>query len=292
MTNVLAYLAARSLPGVQRVPADDGTPMPLLHPRLPSRYETGGTDLSIPTQDLEHEDTPAEAAPPMRREPPRPEQAPQAEGSKAPPKQPAAEVRPPADASDEPVPRRPAPAAQAEPGAVRHADQAASPAPSRAAELKRGDPAPATPRVPRAMAPARPEQESERPRDRQEPRRPAPRETTADRRRMQASDVATPPAQDAARPAPAPVPIPAAPAQAAGTLRLSSVIPRQADTPRGATSARDAAEVLAAAPPRVQVTIGRLEIRAASIEPPPTRRPAPRAPSMSLDDYLADRSKG
>jgi hypothetical protein len=56
--------------------------------------------------------------------------------------------------------------------------------------------------------------------------------------------------------------------------------------------ARDFAEVATIPAPRVQVTIGRLEIRAAIAQPPPPRRPAPRAPTMSLDDYLANRAKG
>jgi hypothetical protein len=41
----------------------------------------------------------------------------------------------------------------------------------------------------------------------------------------------------------------------------------------------------------VQVTIGRLEIRAVTAQPPAPRRAASRAPSMSLDDYLAKRDK-
>ncbi|MBI1868059.1 MAG: hypothetical protein HYS06_07180 [Methylocystis sp.] len=46
------------------------------------------------------------------------------------------------------------------------------------------------------------------------------------------------------------------------------------------------------AQPRVQVTIGRIEIRAAQAQAP-ARTPPPRsAPAMSLDDYLAKREKG
>jgi len=60
--------------------------------------------------------------------------------------------------------------------------------------------------------------------------------------------------------------------------------------PNGARP-RDAAD-LSRTPPRVQVTIGRLEIRATVVEPPtPPRRAAPRPPALSLDDYLAGRSK-
>jgi hypothetical protein len=48
----------------------------------------------------------------------------------------------------------------------------------------------------------------------------------------------------------------------------------------------------APAVPRVQVTIGRIEIRAAQAQAP-ARTPPPRpAPAMSLDDYLAKREKG
>lgn len=50
---------------------------------------------------------------------------------------------------------------------------------------------------------------------------------------------------------------------------------------------REAVE--ASAPARVQVTIGRIEIRAANPRPQP--RPAPRPPAMSLDEYLANRGK-
>jgi hypothetical protein len=44
--------------------------------------------------------------------------------------------------------------------------------------------------------------------------------------------------------------------------------------------------------PRVQVSIGRVEVRAVYATPPsPARRPSP-APTMSLDDYLKERDKG
>jgi hypothetical protein len=45
------------------------------------------------------------------------------------------------------------------------------------------------------------------------------------------------------------------------------------------------------AAPRVQVTIGRIEIRAAYAPPRPPPAPRP-APAMSLDDYLANREQG
>src|ERR1700759_4703692 len=70
MTKVMAWLAARSLPGIQMAPADDGTPMALVQPRLPNRYE--GEGGQVPAQDFDREDIYPEAATALRREPPPP----------------------------------------------------------------------------------------------------------------------------------------------------------------------------------------------------------------------------
>ncbi len=44
--------------------------------------------------------------------------------------------------------------------------------------------------------------------------------------------------------------------------------------------------------PSVQVSIGRVEVRAVFAPPPsPSRRPSP-SPALSLDDYLKQREKG
>src|SRR6266404_1588063 len=45
MTNVMAYLAARSLAGAAKGTADDGVAIPVVRPRVPSRYETDASQL-------------------------------------------------------------------------------------------------------------------------------------------------------------------------------------------------------------------------------------------------------
>lgn len=51
---------------------------------------------------------------------------------------------------------------------------------------------------------------------------------------------------------------------------------------------RETPAAVSTAPPQVQITIGRVEIRAAASPP----SPPPRGPAMSLDDYLARRAGG
>ncbi|WP_146198091.1 hypothetical protein [Caulobacter endophyticus] len=63
---------------------------------------------------------------------------------------------------------------------------------------------------------------------------------------------------------------------------------RPAALPRVARENQASPPVAPPAAPQVQITIGRVEIRAAA--PPPA--PAPRGPVMSLDDYLAKRAGG
>lgn len=53
--------------------------------------------------------------------------------------------------------------------------------------------------------------------------------------------------------------------------------------------ARETPAAVSTAPPQVQITIGRVEIRATA---PPPSPPSPRGPVMSLDDYLARRAGG
>jgi hypothetical protein len=97
-------------------------------------------------------------------------------------------------------------------------------------------------------------------------------------RREQTVDRARPPAQRSA----------AAPMRSreASSIRPApgtpSPVPQPAAQPLGADSA-----------PTVEITIGRVEIRA--VQPPaPTRRPAAerRGPSLSLEDYLKERNRG
>jgi len=75
------------------------------------------------------------------------------------------------------------------------------------------------------------------------------------------------------------------PAERIAAARPEASFERPTERPR---AAREAPASAPTAPPQVQITIGRVEIRAAA--PPPA--PAPRGPVMSLDDYLAKRAGG
>jgi hypothetical protein len=66
--------------------------------------------------------------------------------------------------------------------------------------------------------------------------------------------------------------------------------PRLADSPQEPLRQRERVAEKGPASPRVLVTIGRIEIRAASAPAQP--RTQPQLPSMSLDDYLAKRGQG
>ena len=59
--------------------------------------------------------------------------------------------------------------------------------------------------------------------------------------------------------------------------------------PRRATLIRE--RTMGASEPPVQVTIGRIEVTAATAPAPPQRASLPRKPTMSLDDYLARRQR-
>jgi len=85
-------------------------------------------------------------------------------------------------------------------------------------------------------------------------------------------------------------------AESAFARRGEIAPPRQRDPAREVARASDARHApLPAAPlaaPSVQVSIGRVEVRAVYAPPPsPARARAP-APTMSLDDYLKQREKG
>ena len=82
----------------------------------------------------------------------------------------------------------------------------------------------------------------------------------------------------------------AAPFRASLASRDVPAAPRPADTPQTPPRQRERVAEKAPASPRVQVTIGRIEIRAANAPAQP--RTLPRPPSMSLDDYLAKRGQG
>jgi hypothetical protein len=82
----------------------------------------------------------------------------------------------------------------------------------------------------------------------------------------------------------------AAPIRQSLVARVAPAPLRLGDGAHPLARPRSAAGDQAPAAPRIEVTIGRIEIRAATSPAPP--RTAPRVPSMSLDDYLAKRSRG
>jgi nicotinate-nucleotide--dimethylbenzimidazole phosphoribosyltransferase len=286
MTNVMAYFAARSLRGSHNPPAEDGTAVPALRPRLPSRYE--GAEAST-ASDIAREDAfvewgrePLPAAsvpePPALPQPgasgtPPPPQAVPRDGEtsrrEAPPPEPAHLPVPPdrERGSDHVAAAPPEPAAAAE------ITEAVSPvAPQRPAPMAVP---PRLPEDPRHGALARQERPPTIAVEADHARRPAPEHVPAER---VASRQPLPQAS-------APV---AAPLRAGLAFPVVPAMPRPADTPQ--TPPRQRERVAEKAPARVQVTIGRIEIRAASAPAQP--RIPPRPPSMSLDDYLAKRGQG
>lgn len=86
-------------------------------------------------------------------------------------------------------------------------------------------------------------------------------------------------------------PAPVAPPPAPEPGRALRVEVRPAPAAERRIAPRQVAEAPPAAPPTIQVTIGRIEVRAAPA--PPAARPAPAAgPALSLDDYLRQRNRG
>jgi hypothetical protein len=292
MTNVMAWLAARSLRGTQTAPADDGAPMPAVRPRLPNRYERDAAQA--PAQDLEREDDYTEAVPvPVPRRDALPSVPERRVDPEQPPARPRAMLSPPVEASDQHALLHQQPKAQSEPVAKNRPDLTTAPAqPPPAAVHPKNQPASLQPIVPQATVPTAPPVLDSTPQDGRDrpPPRPAPRDQFEGSARMQertAIDPVAPPLS--VRPILAPA-VP--PAPVSGVVRVSPATPRQAAPLRDPKPTRDQSATLAAAPPRVQVTIGRLEIRAATAQPAPSRQPAEPTPAKSLDDYLADRGKG
>jgi len=70
----------------------------------------------------------------------------------------------------------------------------------------------------------------------------------------------------------------------------TTIEPRPARRREGQAAARDARGVRAEAPPTINVTIGRVEVRATQGPTPAPRRTETAAPRMSLDDYLRRRN--
>jgi hypothetical protein len=293
MTHVMAYFAARSLRGGGNPPAEDGTAVPALRPRLPSRYEGAEPQEASAASDFAREDAFVE----WRREP-RPAASvseppvlpqPGAPGTPAPPE------APPRDGETsrrEAPPHAPAQSA-ARSDRERGSDHvaAAPPNPAAAAEITAAvSPAAPQPPAPMAVPPPLPKDPRHGALARQE--RPPTIPVEADHARRPAPEHA--PAERVARRQPQPLPQASAPVAAPLRAGLAFPVvpatPRLADSPQAPLRQRERVAEKGPASPRVQVTIGRIEIRAASAPAQP--RTQPRLPSMSLDDYLAKRGQG
>jgi hypothetical protein len=73
------------------------------------------------------------------------------------------------------------------------------------------------------------------------------------------------------------------------SMRERTIAPRSQDiTPRS----RERTTVDLPPPPTIQITIGRIDIRAVAAPPPTRSRPSSAPPKLSLDDYLKSRSRG
>ena len=293
MTNIMAYFAARSLRGSRNSPAEDGTAVPTLRPRLPSRYEGSDAQEVSAASDFARE----EAFVTWGRSPipaasvPEPPALPQP-GAPGTPRRPQAVPRDGETSRREAPPHAPAQslarsdrergsdhvaAAPLKPAAAAEITEAVSPlAPQRPAPMAVP---PRLPEDPRHGALARQERRPMISLEADHARRPTPEHAPTER-------VASRQPQPLSQ-ASAPV---AAPLRAGLAFPVVPAMPRPADTPQTPPWQRERVAEKAPASPRVQVTIGRIEIRAASAPAQP--RTQPRPPSMSLDDYLAKRGEG
>jgi hypothetical protein len=293
MTNVMAYFATRSLRGSRNPPAEDGTAVPALRPHLPSRYEGAEAQEVSSASDFAREDAfvewgreplPAASVPecPALPQPgapgtPPPPQAVPRDGEtswrEAPPHAPAqSPARSDRERGSDDVA-----AAPLKPVAAAEITEAVSPvAPQRPAPMAVP---PRLPEDPRHGALAWQERRPTISLKVDHARRPAPEHAPTERvasRKLQALPQAS-----------APV---AAPLRAGLAFPVVPAMPRPADTPQPPPRQPERVAEKAPASPRVRVTIGRIEIRAASAPAQP--RTQPRPPSMSLDDYLAKRGQG
>ncbi len=281
MSSIVAWLAARSLPGTGVVADDDSAPVPRVRPRLPGRYETDATSSPPFAEDVAHDAAPAAAAPVPRPEAPAP--APEQRRGE-PERQPQRPVIVPSGAAAAPPARgQPAPRVHAAQDAERPAAKAAPPAADLQTGKTQNGSAPPTASAPEAAPASRPRLPDPVRQEAAQHHAAPPRDSVREERRAThaKSRDATP--RKTPRPAPAVV---VAPVQRAPAGRAAPLMPPHADRPRALVPNVSAT---AAAPPRVQVTIERLEIRTATAQPPPQRRPPPRPSTMSLDAYLADR---
>jgi len=286
MSGIVAWLAARSLPGTRGVAADDGAAVLQVRPWLPGRYESDATGSPALLEEVAHEAAPAATSPVPRTAAPangwarqrsEPEHQSQQRPVAVPPM---AMVEP--RASEHSTPR-----ANAIQDVEQPAAKAAPPASDLSIEKSRNGFSPPTNSAPQIAPPAIPRPPSPASHETGQ-RHPAPqRHFVQEKRRatpVKPSDTAP---HETPRPTPPPVVI--APAQRSAVAPAEPIVAPRADRPRPPAPSVAAATN---AHPRVQVTIERLEIRAATAAPPPPHRLPPRPYTMSLDAYLADRGKG
>lgn len=291
----MTYFAARSLRGVRNAPAEDGAATPVLRPRLPSRYETMPPEPGAASE-IAGEDAFFEAEPLPHRRAPATEPSPSAAPAKFATSVPAVAALAPQAAAMSPhrIVGPPAPAVQpSRADQERRPDRPASPLfqPGAATAIAIAAPPPRPRPIPNAAPPPLgAEPRSDAAAGRRPPSLTQAETGDAPDRRPDR----TPIGSFAPAPSPRFAPMPAAVAEPLSESRLASVPmapPTLSDAPRPPPAPpREAVIDRPPAAPRVEITIGRIEIRAASIPAPP--RAAPRAPPMSLDDYLAKRGRG
>ena len=289
----MAYFAARSLRRASNPSAEDGTTVPALRPRLPSRYEGAEAQEASEANDFAREDAFVEWG--RERHPaasvPEPSALPQpgAPGTAAPPQA----VPRDSEASRREAPLHTPAQSPARSDRERSSDHvaAAPPKPTATAEITAAASTAARQRAaPMVVPPPLPKDPQHGALVREE--RPPKMAVEADHARWLAPEHA--PAERVTSRQPQPLPrasaLFTAPLRAGLAFPVVPPTPRPADTPRGPLRQRVRVAEIAPASPRVQVTIGRIEIRAASAVAQP--RTQPRPPSMSLDDYLAKRGQG
>ncbi len=259
-----------------------------VRPRLPNRYEADAAQASA--QDFERDDDHAEAARPAG-----PPAVPEHEAEREPPRaRPAARKLQPPEIVEPLGLLRSQPETQPEPAPASRLARAAAPEPTPATERPKNQLESGISSVRRDTAPAASRLIEDSGVDRRE--QPEPRPAAAHEQAEQRGQRRERAAPDTGAPARIvrPVTPPALPpTPASGVVQVVPAWSREASQPlRASMPAREPSAAIAAAPPRVQVTIGRLEIRAATAQPEPPRHQAKPPPAMSLDDYLTDRGKG
>jgi hypothetical protein len=289
----MTYFAARSLRRDGNPSAEGGTAVPALRPRLPGRYERAEAQEASAASDFAREDAFVESGhePHPAASVPEPPALPQpgAPGTPEPPQA----VPQDGETSRREAPPYPRAWSPARSDWERGSDHvaAAPPKPAAAPEITAAvSPTAPQPAAPMAVPPLLPKDPRHGGLARQE--RPPTIAAEADHVRRPAPEHASAERVGSRQPQPLPqasAPV-AAPLRAGLAFPVVPATPRPADTPQTPPRQRERVAEIGPALPRVHVTIGRIEIRAASAPAQP--RTQPRPPSMSLDDYLAKRGQG